>query len=235
MDNTGRAVEEILKEYRSVLKSLIVSSLRAIALFPLAAGAVITSKAEILLRTADRIESRRQEVHERITKPVTEIILPSPVLYSCYSILIRYGDRGVEGIVLVCAWENDGKLVASDVLFVEHSDFSPVSAELDNESLGDTVRYMRLCKYRPAGVAHIHPWDSNDVHTSEKDIRTQKRWEKVFGEVVGIVFSNSGVLRIFTADAKPEIRVAGEGVEKIGRNLYRLSSANEVRKWVRGK
>ncbi|WP_456329498.1 hypothetical protein [Archaeoglobus sp.] len=234
-------VEEILKTYRSVLRSLAANLLRATALFPLAAGAAITKGMERLLHVADRIEGKAPEravapEREKVVRGLEgDIVLPSQILYECYTLLLFNGERGKEDIAIIGGWEKDGTVIAGTV----HQPYCSVStstrAEVDYDSLAGHMKLLRFCGYKIVAVAHIHPWDSEDVHPSARDIATQRRWERLFGNVIGIVFTNSGVFRIFTADAKPDVRIIGKDVEKVGDNLYRLSNTEEVRRWVRRK
>jgi len=232
-------VKEILNTYESVLRSLTANILRATALFPLAAGAAITKVMEGILNVAERIEGITPEravapERERAVRVLEgDIVLPSQILYECYTLLLISGERGKEDIAVIGGWEKGRTVIAGTVHQPHCSVSTPASAEVDYDSLAEHMKMMRFCGYRIVGVAHIHPWDSDDVHPSAKDIATQRRWERLFGNVIGIVFTNSGVFRIFTADARPDVRVIGEGVEKIGDNLYRLSNVEEVRRWVR--
>ncbi len=243
MDNSTHedilGVEEILSTYKSVLRSLTANILRATALSPLAAGAAITKGMERLLHVADSIEGRVPEravapERERVIRELEgEIVLPSQILYECYTLLLFSGEKGREDIAIIGGWEKDGTVIAGTVHQPYCSVSTPASAEVDYDSLAEHMKMLRFCGYRIVGVAHIHPWDSENVHPSAKDIATQERWERLFGNVIGIVFSNSGVFRIFTANAKPDVKVIGEGVERLGGKLYRLSNVEEVRRWVR--
>jgi len=83
------------------------------------------------------------------------------------------------------------------------------------------------CGAQIAGFAHIHPWNTRDVAPSSTDIETHSRWEKFYnGRFIGIVFSNSGVFRIFHTE-KCTFRpvITGKGVKKIGDDLYELEGA----------
>ncbi len=212
---TGRILTQVSRIYEKALEDLSAAYLRIAALTPLLAGARISAELErVLGRSAGNV-----------------LVIPAPLLYECFSELIKYGEKGKEWIVAIGAAELDGKLLAAGVHSIRCSKSSGTEAEVDYDHLSSMLRFYRTAGYRIAAIAHIHPWEADDVRPSARDIATQRRWEKLVDDIVGIVFSNSGVFRIFTAESGLNVEINGDGVEKLGENLYRLTRAGEVREW----
>lgn len=210
--------------YRKALNELVDANIKVLILTPLLTGAAISAQLEQALAGIAPPKPEEEE----------EIVLPAPVLYDCFARLVRFGELGREWITAIAACRINGKLVASSVHSVECEVSDSTGAEVDYGHLSRVLQYFRACGFRIVAIAHIHPWDAEDVQPSMKDIETQRRWERIHRGFVGIVFTNSGVFRIFTAGSNVSVRITGDGVETLGENLHRLTRAEEVREWGRG-
>jgi len=220
--------KEIVEDYKIVLRKLTAYTLRSIALLPLAIASKLTLALAKVLRFADRLECYELKPEEIEKSKEEELVIPSPVLYEAFRILLSHGKDSREWIVALGSQKIDGKTVLTRVYDLECAISHSTSAEPDYSSLAEALRFYEKCGYEIAGLAHIHPWNSRTVSPSSIDIETHRRWEEVYkGRFIGIVFNNSGVFRIFHGGKsvfKPVI--IGKGVRKIGRDLYELERKN---------
>ena len=224
--------KEIVKDYKIILRKLTAYTLRSIALLPLAIASELTLALVKVLRFADRLECyelKSEAEPEEIEKSKEEeLIIPSPVLYEAFRILLSHGKDSREWIVALGSQKIDGKTVLTRVYDIECAVSHSTSAEPDYSSLAEALRFYEKCGYEIAGLAHIHPWFARTVSPSSIDIETHRRWEELYnGRFIGIVFNNSGVFRIFHGGKsvfKPVI--IGKDVKKIGRDLYELERKN---------
>ena len=225
--------QEIVEDYKIILRKLMAYTLRSIALLPLAAASKLTLALAKVLRFADKLEGYELESEaepEAIekSKEREELVIPSPVLYETFRILLSHGKDSREWIVALGSQKIDGKTVLTRVYDIECAVSHSTSAEPDYSSLAEALRFYEKCGYEIAGLAHIHPWFARTVSPSSIDIETHRRWEELYnGRFIGIVFNNSGVFRIFHGGKsvfKPV--VVGKGVKKIGRDLYELERKN---------
>jgi hypothetical protein len=217
--------EEILNSYKCILRRFAAYAIRTVALIPLAIGCRLALISAGALSFADRLEgleeTKAYEEHE-------ELVIPAPVLYEVFDILISHGKRSKEWIVALGAQELDGKLVITRVYDINCAISHATGAEVDYSSLGKALRFYEKCGYQIAGLAHIHPWNSETVSPSATDIKTHRQWEELYkGRFIGIVFNNSGVFRIFHGGkCKVKPKVVGKGVRMIGKDLYRFERDN---------
>lgn len=220
--------KEIVKDYKIVLRKLTAYTLRSIALLPLAVASKLTLALAKVLRFADRLECYELESEEIEKSKEEELVIPSPVLYEAFRILLSHGKDSREWIVALGSQKIDGKTVLTRVYDIECAVSHSTSAEPDYSSLAEALRFYEKCGYEIAGLAHIHPWFARTVSPSSIDIETHRKWEELYnGRFIGIVFNNSGIFRIFHGGKsvfKPV--VVGKGVKKIGRDLYELERKN---------
>ena len=113
-----RTAQEILEYYRNVMRKFAAYSIRIVSLVPLAIGCGLTLVSARALRSADELEGcvseLKHETCEECREP-EELVIPSPVLYEAFSILISHGKKSKEWIVALGAQELDGKLVITRV------------------------------------------------------------------------------------------------------------------------
>jgi len=215
---------EILGEYRIIVKKFAACALKAVVLFPLAFGCKLTLASARVLRFAERLEGELEVEHEEVKELKEELIIPSPVLYEVFRILLSHGKDSREWIVALGSQKIDGKTVVTRVYDLECTISYSTSAEPDYSSLAEALMFYEKCGYEIVGLAHIHPWHSRTVSPSSIDIETHRRWEELCkGRFIGIVFNNSGVFRIFHSGKsvfKPV--VIGKDVRKLGKDLYEL-------------
>ncbi len=215
------------------MRKFAAYSIRIISLVPLAIGCGLTLVSARALRFADELEGcvseLKHETGEECREP-EELVIPSPVLYEAFSILISHGKKSKEWIVALGAQELDGKLVITRVYDVNCAISHTTGAEVDYQSLAKALRFYEECGYQIAGLAHIHPWNSETVSPSATDIKTHRQWEELYkGKFIGIVFNNSGVFRIFHGGkCKVKPKVVGKGVKRIGKELYRLEKCEKL-------
>lgn len=227
--------QEIIEDYKTILKKSVAYAIRSVVLLPLVIGCKLTLASANALRFADRLEgcesepkleSEPEAVEE--CKEQEELIIPAPVLYEAFRILLSRGRDSREWIVALGSQKIDGKTVLTRVYDLECAISHSTSAEPDYSSLAEALRFYEKCGYEIAGLAHIHPWHSRTVSPSSVDIETHRRWEELYRRrLIGIVFNNSGVFRIFHGSKsvfKPV--VVGKDVRKIRRNLYELERKN---------
>jgi len=221
--------QEIIEDYKTILKKSVAYAIRSVVLLPLVIGCRLTLASANALRFADRLEGYESE-HEAIEEceEQEELIIPAPVLYEAFRILLSHGRDSREWIVALGSQKIDGKTVLTRVYDLECAISHSTGAEPDYSSLAEALRFYEKCGYEIAGLAHIHPWNSRTVSPSSIDIETHRRWEELYGgRFIGIVFNNSGVFRIFHGGKsvfKPV--VVGKDVRKIGKDLYELERKN---------
>lgn len=199
--------------------------LLSLYLAPLAAGAAL---ARSLKPIHDLATALIHEAPERETEPEKEeaekLVIPSTVLHEAFRMLIEHGMRGKEWIVALGYQEIEGKNVVTHVYNLNCPVSRAAEAEPDYGDLAAALRFYERCSAQIAGLAHIHPWSARSVAPSAVDIATHSRWEELYdGKFIGIVFTNSGVFRIFHGKRcvfRPVI--AGKGVRRLGGDLYEL-------------
>ena len=132
--------------------------------------------------------------------------------------------RGREWVVALGYQEIEGKNVVTHVYNLRCPVSRSAEAEPDYGDLATALRFYERCGAQMAGLAHIHPWNGRNVSPSAVDIATHSRWEELYdGKFIGIVFTNSGVFKIFHGKKcvfRPVI--AGKGVRRLGGGLYEL-------------
>jgi len=226
--------QEVLRSYKVILKKFVAFTLRSVILLPLVIACGLTLISAKVLSFTDRLESceskPESEYEEEIEelKEQEELVIPSPVLYEAFRILLSHGKDSREWIVALGSQKINGKIILTRVYDLKCAISHSTGAEPDYSSLAEALRFYEKCGYEIAGLAHIHPWHSRTVSPSSIDIETHRRWEELYkGRFIGIVFNNSGVFRIFHGGRsvfKPV--VIGKDVKKIGKDLYELERKN---------
>jgi len=83
--------------------------------------------------------------------------------------------------------------------------------------------------HRLLGCFHSHPGKGPDAtRPSGIDEDFQKRLEDGGHVAVAAIFSRDGYVRFFRMDKAPEIEIYGNGVEKHGDNIFRLTNINQA-------
>ena len=83
--------------------------------------------------------------------------------------------------------------------------------------------------HRLLGCFHSHPGKGpGSTNPSGIDEKYQKRLEDGGHVAVAAIFSRDGYVRFFRMDKEPEIEIYGEGVERHGKNLFRLANINQA-------
>ena len=224
--------DEVYIEFKRVLRACTGYLLFSMYLLPLATAAITARFLSPLGSAAMKlieVEHTRKgaETDERSGSDV--LVIPAPVLHNIYRMLRTRGGEMNEWIVALGCQEITGKKVVVHAYDLNCTLSTPTSAETDYGSLDRALDFYESVGARIVGLAHIHPWNSPNVHPSRIDIETQRRWEEYYGgEFIGIVFSNSGVFRIFHG-GKSRLRteILGSGVKKRGDGLYELELARK--------
>lgn len=172
----------------------------------------------------EREEREKEEKHEGVKE---KLIIPSTVLHEAFSELYRYGKHRREWIVALGYQKINGKQVVTHVYRLKCRVSRAAEAEPDYGDLSKALSFYERCGAQIAGLAHVHPWNASDVSPSSVDIETHSRWEELYdGKFIGIVFTNSGVFRIFHAgNCKFKPVIVGNGVRRIKGDLYELERA----------
>ncbi|WP_290901003.1 hypothetical protein [Ferroglobus sp.] len=223
-------IPQFAQEFKKALKNMFGYFLLSLYLAPLAAGAAAARLLSFSFRLAERLievklPGTEPEVKERVFGK-DELIIPTTVLYEAFRILRKHGRYGREWIVALGYQEINGMNIVTHV----HDTFCPVSlpasARADEGVISRILSFYERCGAKIAGFAHIHPWDARSVSPSAIDIKTHALWEELYdGKFIGIVFTNSGVFRIFHGRrCKFRPVIAGDGVRRIEGDLYALEA-----------
>ncbi len=116
------------------MRKFAAYSIRIVSLVPLAIGCGLTLVSARALRFADELEGcvseLKHETGEECREP-EELVIPSPVLYEAFSILISHGKKSKEWIVALGAQELNGKLVITRVYDVNCAISHTTGAEVE--------------------------------------------------------------------------------------------------------
>lgn len=200
-------------------------SLLSIYLAPVAVGAVLTGLLEPLHRAANALTNEAPEqATESEPVEVEELLIPTTVLHEAFRMLVEHGNLGKEWVVALGYQKIEGRNIITHVYNLRCPVSETVEAEPDYGDLARALKFYESCGAQIAGLAHIHPWNARSVAPSAVDIATHSRWEELYdGRFIGIVFTNSGVFRIFHGkECRFRPVIVGNGVRRMGRNLYEL-------------
>jgi len=82
--------------------------------------------------------------------------------------------------------------------------------------------------HRLLGCFHSHPGKGpQSTQPSGTDEKYQQRLEDGGHIAVAAIFSRDGYVRFFRMDKDPEIEIYGEGVERHGKNIFRLANIDQ--------
>ena len=216
-----------VEEFRKAVKLASGYFLLSLYLAPLAAGDGLARVLRPLHKLATALI---HEASEQETEPGNEerekLVIPSTVLHEAFRMLMEHGMRGREWVVALGYQEIEGRYIVTHVYNLNCSVSRAAEAEPDYGDLATALRFYERCGAQIAGLAHIHPWNARSAAPSAVDITTHSRWEEFYdGKFIGIVFTNSGAFRIFyTRKCRFRISIEGEGIRKLGDNLYVIES-----------
>jgi hypothetical protein len=115
-------------------------------------------------------------------------------------------------------------IIPTEILTPKMSEQSPVFVRGDIYSIIDTLSYLEKFGHTLVIQCHKHPGDSPDsTFPSSIDLKTHKAMES-FYPVIGLIFSNNGYLRFFSAEKGFVVEIYGKGVRQIEDTVFLIES-----------
>jgi proteasome lid subunit RPN8/RPN11 len=164
------------------------------------------------------------EPKEKDGEPV--FIVTSLMLHDCFKALTRTSDEGLHAVT----GSTLGNVRSLERMIpLSLSAQSPGSAVADDESVVD--RFLHLYEYglRPLAYFHSHPGCGlGATLPSRTDRQTQANLEQSGSDIIGGIFSRDGFVQFYSNRRKPDVRVVGKRVRKVGKNAYKLESEEDI-------
>jgi hypothetical protein len=119
---------------------------------------------------------------------------------------------------------NNGIRIIERMITFPFKQQSSVYVEGDHYATRDALIRMANFGYFLHAVCHSHP--GKTIHStlpSNIDLEHQSRLEKGGYQAISCIFSRDGFVRFFSVNLVFELNIYGEGVEKHGKNVFRLT------------
>jgi len=185
---------------------------------------------QLLTRLTDVGEMRQLLMElssaETVSEDTPNFVIASEVLYLAYRKLCKIPTESI----LYAVGSRYGNVFTVERLVplkLDKSEIAYASADLAASSkvLIDLELYGSLltCYF------HAHPGRGSGAnHPSGIDTNNHARLEKGNYRTVGGIFSRDGYLRFFTDKMPFKITISGKGVDCVGPNLWKLTSAENI-------
>jgi hypothetical protein len=175
------------------------------------------------LDALDRIE---QEKTLADSAENNRYVISSLFLHECFKDLTKTVE---EEFFFVTGTIINGIYVLDQKAEFQHQKRSVVGVTGQTTSTHKLLIKLEQFRHRLLGCFHSHPGKGPDsTHPSGIDENFQTRLEGGGHVAVGAIFSRDGYVRFFRMDKSPEIEIYGEGVEKHGQNIFRLTNLDKA-------
>jgi hypothetical protein len=175
-----------------------------------------------LLDTIDCIEKERMQA----STGDRSYAISSLFLHECFKDLTPTPD---EEFFFVTGTLVNGIYVLDQKAEFQHQQRSVVGVVGQPVSTHKLLIKLEQFGHRLLGCFHSHPGKGpNATCPSGIDTRFQKRLEDGGHVAVAAIFSRDGYVRFFRMDQAPQIEIYGEGVEKHGQNIFRLTNIDKA-------
>lgn len=184
---------------------------------------------ERIFRTNEFLDSLSHIEHE--TRPAVaggkqRYAVSSLFLHECFKDLTVDSD---EEFFFVTGTVIDGVYVLDQKTTFQHQKRNALGVIGQPSSTHKLLIKLEQFGHRLLACFHSHPGKGADAtHPSGTDESFQQRLEDGGHIAVAAIFSRDGFVRFFRMDKEPEIEIYGAGVEKHGKNLFRLANINQA-------
>jgi len=142
-------------------------------------------------------------------------------LHDCFTALTKTED---EDLHVVTGSIADNIRTLERIIPLRLSSQSTVGAETDEQSVVEQLIQLNRFGLLPLGYFHSHPGcGPGETEPSSTDRSTQAAFEKAGSQIIGGIFSRDGFVRFYANDVEPNVRVVGEGVKEIEKNVFQLA------------
>jgi len=130
--------------------------------------------------------------------------------------------REVESLHFVTGPEIEGTKVLDKIVDLRLEKQSVVYAKADAGAIREALIYLTEHGFRLWGCFHIHPgYGPSSIFPSGTDKTLDRLLNRGGYDCVGAIFSRDGFVRFFSSK-KFEVKIYGNGVEKVDEKTYRL-------------
>ncbi len=182
-------------------------------------GAKLARSSDQLLAVVERVRLLRRLL-VGFSPTTRSLVFPAQLLLQSYALCCETPD---EGMHLVIGVELEGLAVATNVVPLAYEHRSIAAARGDHRDSHRKCIAIHEAGYRVLALLHSHPGagPNANLHSAE-DSMTQRLWEQATNMVSGI-WSRDGYLRFFSCSRPFLIQIAGNHMEQLDNELFRIT------------
>jgi hypothetical protein len=169
----------------------------------------------------DALNHIEREGKSPASRPGIRYVISSLFLHECFKALTADAE---EEFFFVTGSLINGAYVLDQKTEFRHQTRTVVGVVGQPSATHKLLIKLEQFGHRLLGCFHSHPGKGPEsTHPSGIDEKYQKRLEDGGHIAVAAIFSRDGYVRFFRLDKEPDIEIYGEGVERHGKDLFRLA------------